>query len=289
METRANYIMVGAFVVGLMVSFVFFVLWISRIDFGEKASHYDIYFEGSVTGLRVNEDVRYHGIPVGKVKEIGVDPHNIDLVRVRVSITEPKLMREDIIASIEAQGLTGYSYIQIQGGKDESPLLKAKPGNPYPIIPSQPSKIDLLFSNAPHLLSSLYKLSEQLNDVLNSQNRKDFQVFLSSLSKMTQQLSEGKNSLDHLFHHAQKTLDHINRSLGAIETGISSFTQTMSGLEGILQDNRVNVSGAFSELPKTLKQVTQTADHLRRLTQELEKENPLKALSSPQDQGYPLP
>ena len=52
METRANYTMVGAFVIFFLVAIVTFILWVARIDFSRNAIEYDIYFSGSVTGLK---------------------------------------------------------------------------------------------------------------------------------------------------------------------------------------------------------------------------------------------
>jgi phospholipid/cholesterol/gamma-HCH transport system substrate-binding protein len=288
METRANYVIAGSFVVGLMMAALIFVLWLSQVDFGSKAPLYDIYFEGSVSGLRVNESVRYHGIPIGKVKEIGVAPKNIDRIRVRVAITEPKLMREDTIASIEIQGLTGYTYVQIQGGKESSPLLKAQNGHLYPIIPSQPSKIDLLFSNAPHILSSIYKLSTSLNEVFNKKNREEVHTFLRNASRISAQLSEGSNSLESIIQQTRHTLDHINQSVTSMQGSFTSFAHVMEDIRLILHDNKGTVAEALDELPKTLKQVGKAADRLRRLTRDLE-QNPLTLFSKSEDQGYKIP
>lgn len=292
METRANYVIVGSFVVGLTIAALVFVLWISRVDFGNGASLYDIFFEGSVSGLRVNEDVRYHGIPIGKVKDIAVDPKNIDRVRVRVAITETGLMREDVIASIEIQGLTGYAYIQIQGGGSSSPLLKAKEDHPYPIIPSQPSKIDLLFTNVPHILSSVYELSEQLNELFDKENRDEVRHLMKNLSKISGQLAEGRNSLENLVQESRNTLRQVNQSVASfsedMRTSLNVFSRTVEEIRLTIRDNQGDVEKTLNDLPKTLGQVRRAADELRKLTRELER-NPLGLLSKPEKEGYRTP
>jgi phospholipid/cholesterol/gamma-HCH transport system substrate-binding protein len=288
METRAHYIIVGSFLILLMVSSLIFVLWLSRTDFGSKAALYDIYFQGSVTGLRINEDVRYHGLPIGKVKEIIVDPENIDRVRVRVAINEPKLIREDSMASIEIQGLTGYTYVQIQGKKQTSPLLKAKVGHPYPIISSQPSRIDLLFSDIPHVLSSIYQLSEQLRELFNEKNRQEINTFIKNASTISQILAEGKQSIKALNQDVQNTLSHINELALMIHPSLISFKDTVEELHLLLKVNKEPVNEAFRELPRTIKQLRTVSYNFQKLINEFER-NPLKLFSKSDEQGYKLP
>ena len=87
METRASYILVGYFVLGLIAAAFAFVVWLSSIQFEEVPKRYLIYFEGSVTGLEVASPVRYRGVPVGSVTDIRIDPENIERIRVTVEIS----------------------------------------------------------------------------------------------------------------------------------------------------------------------------------------------------------
>lgn len=224
METQAHYIKVGSFVIAMLGALIIFILWMSKLDLGNKFKIYDIYFEGSVTGLRINEDVRYHGIPIGNVKQIKVDKKNINRVRVQVSIKDPMLIRENTIASIEAQGLTGYTYIQIQGGTEESPLLKAKEGENYPVIPSQPSKIEMLFNNMPMILSNVSQLSENLNALLNQENRTYVHGILENVHKVSGRLAEGRTSLDATLQEFQETLRDIRSLIQQNQGAIEGFT-----------------------------------------------------------------
>src|SRR3546814_17815658 len=69
METRANYIMVGCFVLLLAFGLLGFVLWLAQFPFEAEYARYDIVFESSVTGLNEGSPVRYRGLRVGE--EIG--------------------------------------------------------------------------------------------------------------------------------------------------------------------------------------------------------------------------
>ena len=73
METRANYVAVGAFVVILLVAAAGVMLWLIGSQFAVKVGYFHISFEGSVSGLTKDSTVRYNGVPVGKVSDIAID------------------------------------------------------------------------------------------------------------------------------------------------------------------------------------------------------------------------
>ncbi len=82
METRASYILVGSFVLGLIAAAFAFVVWLASVQFEDVPKRYLIYFDGSVTGLAVASPVRYRGVPVGSVVDIRIDPENIERILV---------------------------------------------------------------------------------------------------------------------------------------------------------------------------------------------------------------
>lgn len=302
METRASYVTVGAFVLTLIAGAVLFVLWFSRFDFGVSSALYDIYFEGSVSGLRMNEDVRYHGIPIGKIKHIEVDRKNFNRVLVRVSIDKPSLVREDVTAIIEAQGLTGYTYVQLQGGSKTSPKLKAKEGERYPVIPSQPSKIEMLFSDAPLLLSSIYHLSEQLNDLFDAKNRKQIDALIVNLTTTSDALAHGQSSLKEVLEEARVTLKDFKERFAessadfkdtgaAIQKTSDALQKAATQVEHVMADNREAVrdftNTSLPELSRTIKSAKATLDEVQKLTQQLNK-NPAQLFKKSTGSGYQL-
>ena len=82
METRANYLLVGSFVLGLALALVLFLAWIAKIELGDGQPVYRIFFTGSVTGLKDGSPVRYRGVPVGSVTDIRIDPANVEQIEV---------------------------------------------------------------------------------------------------------------------------------------------------------------------------------------------------------------
>jgi phospholipid/cholesterol/gamma-HCH transport system substrate-binding protein len=125
METRANYTLVGAFVIFFLVAIIAFILWVANVDFSRNATDFDIYFSRSVTGLKEGGTVLYRGVPVGSVKSISLDPDNVEKVRVTVLVNGGVPIKEDAFASLELQGITGVAYIQLNGGTSASKPLTA--------------------------------------------------------------------------------------------------------------------------------------------------------------------
>ena len=81
METRANHILIGGFVLLVALGILGFIVWIAKLQIDREFARYFIDFEGSVSGLSLGSDVLYNGIPVGAVKDIRIDPEHKNLTR----------------------------------------------------------------------------------------------------------------------------------------------------------------------------------------------------------------
>src|SRR5690242_2795671 len=166
METRADYVVVGGFVIAILASLVVAVLWLARVQFNAPSNFYDVYFAGSVTGLVQGSTVRYNGIPVGRVTDIQLDSRNQQRVRVTVEVTTRTPIKTDAVASLEVQGLTGGAFVEISGGSPDAPALEREPGERYPVIASRPSGLQQVVTNAPEVLSRLITLADRFNQIL---------------------------------------------------------------------------------------------------------------------------
>ena len=111
METKANYLMIGGFVLGVLALAFVFVFWMS--NFGSGGKRYKIVFESSVAGLTTGSSVGFNGIKVGEVQSFALDSEDARKVEVIVSVRSDTPVRENSRASIQSMGLTGGSGIQI--------------------------------------------------------------------------------------------------------------------------------------------------------------------------------
>src|SRR5512147_3043466 len=116
METRANYVAVGAFVLACILALVITLLWLAGFQYSHEYEYYRTNFHGAVTGLGKGTAVRYNGIDVGRVDDLAFDPNDPQVVIVTLQIQPGLGIRTDSVSSIEPQGLTGGSYVEISGG-----------------------------------------------------------------------------------------------------------------------------------------------------------------------------
>ena len=127
METKANHLIVGSFVLILAAGLLFFIVWIAKFQVAATFTRYDIFFDGSVTGLVEGSAVRYSGVKVGEVVFIGLDRQNPNQVRAMIEVEAETPIRTDTVASLELEGLAGGRYILLRGGSPEAPPLISLP------------------------------------------------------------------------------------------------------------------------------------------------------------------
>ncbi|MEJ2517773.1 MAG: MlaD family protein, partial [Methyloceanibacter sp.] len=152
METRANYLMIGGFILGALALIFIFVFWVANIAGG--GNRYQIIFDSSVAGLTVGSRVGFNGIKVGEVQSFALDPQDARKVRVVISVSNNTPIREDSLATIKSMGLAGGSGVEISPGSPESPLLVATDGNPVPTIEAAPMAGAGIFDAAPAALNT---------------------------------------------------------------------------------------------------------------------------------------
>ena len=172
METRASYVMVGSFVMVCILGLFVALIWLTGAQYRQEFAYYRTVFTGAVTGLGRGTTVRYNGIDVGSITELAFDPEDPSRVIVTVQIDPKVPLHDDSVASIESQGFTGATYLEIAGGTAASAILKAKPGQQYPLIPSKPNTLQQLAQAGPELVSRFNTVGERIGDVLNDENRK---------------------------------------------------------------------------------------------------------------------
>ncbi len=133
METRAPFVIVGAFVLAAAVAIFGFVYWLHNTGgLGSRAT-YQVQFDGSVPGLMVGAAVLFNGIRVGEVTDLGLAPDNPRRVNAAISVASTTPVRSDTRVGLEFQGLTGIPVIALEGGTQLAnagtvPTLIAEPG-----------------------------------------------------------------------------------------------------------------------------------------------------------------
>jgi len=242
METRAHHLVIGSFAVGIALALVMFLLWIGKVQLNREFQNYDLVFKGSVAGLSVAGDVLYNGIKVGEVTNIDLDPDNPDNVMVRVRVRKDTPVKNDSVASLDSQGLTGVANILISGGTEKAGPLTALPSQRYPVIATKKSAFQELFAGTPELINRGNKLLERAAQFLSDDNQKVFADTLNDVHRLTKNLANASDRLDSITASVDELAKNTN---GLIKTDAK---QTFADVRSVADDLRQVVSDARGPL-----------------------------------------
>lgn len=214
METKARYLLVGTCTIVAVLLFTGFLIFSTSKN--EEVSLYAVYFHGGVSGLSVGNNVLFNGVPVGSVKEMGLSEQDQSQVRVVIEITSKVIIRQDCLATLNAQGITGMSTILITGGSSSSPRLDTASDNSddaLPVIPAGKSTLESLAGGIPELVSSAAILMNRMGEVFSDENVENLRSTIESLAKISSALWEEGNALHAALSNLHQGSEHLNRLL----------------------------------------------------------------------------
>ena len=220
METKAHHALVGFFVVFLTAAGLLFFLWLSQTTFDREFSQYDVVFEGPVRGLRAASEVRFNGIQVGEVTDLGLNPENPGEVIARIRVDAATPVKVDSLAQLEPQGITGLSYIQISSGSPDSPTLEARSGERVPRIYARQAQLDELFQGGETLLESAQLTFARTSRLLDDRNLESVSNMLDNLETLTGRLAE-----------EEALIAELRAAIGRLDQAASDISRAAQGVE----------------------------------------------------------
>ena len=290
METKVNYAVVGLFVLLLAAALIAGVLWLGAgASYGKAYDTYLSYMSESVSGLNLNAPVKYRGVDVGQVRRISLDPADSERVRLELAIERGTPIKTDTVAVLRSQGLTGLAYVELSGGSRNAPPLRAKAGEEYPVIGSGPSLLARLDTAVTHLLTNLNLASENVNALLDEDNRRAFKHTLADVEAVTQQLAVQRGTIDAGMKAGARTmenmaraseqlaqlLERIGRSADAVQKMAAETAQTnvvaRRTLESVHGDAQRLAQQSLPELEAALAETRALAASMRRVAEQVER------------------
>lgn len=244
MESKANYTLVGAFVLLFGISLVGFVLWLGKYgDKEDSSDYYKVYIRDSVAGLDQESPVKFRGVHVGSVRHIMINPENSEEIEVLLKIQQGTPIKEDSYVELGSQGLTGLSYIELKGGSKESPLLRTSAEN-IGIITARESFFSSLKSSATDISGKLNETLSRINLILADENLKHLHSTLKNVDTFTLAMNERIKSFDTL----------VSETVALEQKGVATLTQ---------------IDQLVIELKSTAKSMDQAAKQTDRLIAEV--------------------
>ena len=283
METKVNYAVVGLFVILFSTAFVAGVLWIATGGPGKLTDNYLVYIKESVSGLSPDAPVKYKGVNVGKVIKISIPRDRPDQVCLFLEVQKGTPIKEDTEAVLEYQGLTGIAYLNLTGGSLESPFLKAKPGEDYPVIKSRPSFFARLEESLTDPLEYLIETSRRINNLLNEDNINLFQKTLKNISSLSESLAVYAKDLDKAVKDFSITMEKTKEAsadLPQIFDEIQGASKATKDMAEKFSDAAVDIKKEvdkgsqrlFPELMELINELKKTSANISRLTDEIKKD-----------------
>lgn len=224
MEKKINYAMVGLFVIVLGATWLAISLWLALGDFSTQYTTYHVYMDESVSGLYLEAPVKYRGVEIGKVKQIKLNPTVPDQVQLTLNVDPEVPIKEDTIAVLSVQGMTGIAFVDLTGGSLGSPLLEAKDDQFYPVIQSGPSFFSRLDMSGTKLVANLNVLANALAEVLDAEGTQALRETLVNINKITSAFANRQAEMEQGIVSASEFLEN-----GAVASG--QFSSLLSQLD----------------------------------------------------------
>ena len=286
METKANYVAVGVFVLTCVIGLVVTILWLAGTQYSQEYSYYQTYFKGPVTGLGKGTITRYNGIDVGRITDLMFDPSDPQRVIVTLQVQPNLNIREDSVASIDSQGLTGGSFVEITGGTPNAPLLVAHEGQRYPVIRTKPSTFAQLQQSAPEVVAKLNVAASRLNDLLNDNNRRAISHILDNLDETTAMLAKRSADIDATIANANKAMANLSAASNDLKPALASVDLTVRKYGKVADDADAFINGdGLAQLSDLIGEMRRAVGNLEQLSGQLNKE-PTKLLFGDRRMGY---
>jgi phospholipid/cholesterol/gamma-HCH transport system substrate-binding protein len=288
METRSNYVMVGAVTVALLVGVLLFIVWLAGLS-NKQTKCYDIYFAQAVGGLNKGSNVTFSGVPVGQIQKISLLPSRPEFVWVRIEVDEQTPVLQGTSAQIKGVGFTGVSEIQLDGAARGSPPITQIGPQGCPVLPATSGGLGALLNSAPELIDRIQRLTERLTELLSDKNQNAIADILENIDETTKVIRERAPEMGDTIreirlasHNAAIAAtniaalsDNTNRlvseqgrpAMENLNKAIISARQAADNLDAIISDARPGVQN-FSK--STLPEANKLVHDLRQLSQSLQ-------------------
>lgn len=312
MEREANYLAVGSFVLLVLGMAVLFVYWYSAASGHRTLQRYEIYFDGSVSGLTVGSPVRYLGVDVGKVESIRIDPRSDDRVQVLAQIDPTTPVDAHTVAQLSVQGLTGVMFIDLRhevAGNSRT-LLANVPGEKYPVIASRHSNLDALLDSLPNVVAQLEDLLDRASRLLSDRNLDAVDQIVTHLQQASAGLPQTVRNVNQLIAQLRGSVQQANALIATVQadarpagSDLVATTQRLrvasdnlaraSGrIDDFLQQNGNQISGLIRDgvpqLEALLRETRAAAQQIDAVARTL-RENPSELLYQPPRHGVSIP
>ena len=244
MITKEQKVRLSIFLVTAAILFIIILAAFIYPKLKEKGEVYYINFKGtSVNGLNNGSDVKYQGVKIGIVKDIEVNPTDLDSILVYVRIQPKFPVMDDMRAALVYAGITGLRFVEISGGHAHANLVP--PGGE---ILTQRG----LGEKAEDIVLNVDNVVQAINDMLDKKNREKFASLLSNLEKSTDVISGILEKREKNFVNSIEKFDATMTEIIQLTENLKSFSEYLNNLS-----ERAPIESLVKESETLIKQLSQ--------------------------------
>lgn len=260
MESKVNYTAVGVFVLIFASSLIAFAFWLGKYNQDEASYHrYRLYITESVSGLAPEAAVKFHGVDVGKVESIRINPKNSEEVELTLKIEKETPIKTDSSAVLKFYGITGLAFIEIIGGSKDAPLLTTN-SYTFNTIPSSPSMIKRLDESLSNVASKLSITLDRADRLFSDKNVDNIAQSLEHLRSLTAQIDGYQDEIQTLLDRSIALETNATESLSAMKEAAGSVKNTSGNFNTLVQ----------TKMASTLESLAATSKESHTLIRKLE-------------------
>lgn len=289
METKANYVLIGAFTLVVAAFLLLFGLWAAKYSSERDWQAYMVVFTEPVTGLTEGSSVQYNGIAVGTVETLALDAKDPRRVIARLKVKADVPVKVDTRAKLSITGLTGVPFIQLTGGSPGAARLLPKDRDDIPVIITEASALQNIADTANRLVA-------RMDEVLSEENVKRIANTLANVEAMTGAIADQREDLRALIVNARqsseqlsatlkttnRTVDDIDRELvdklpglvAKLDSTLTRLDSAAGGANAVINENRAAIhsfaNDGLAQLGPTLSELRGLVRDLRRISDRLD-------------------
>jgi phospholipid/cholesterol/gamma-HCH transport system substrate-binding protein len=289
METKANYVLIGAFTIAVVVFGLLFSLWAAKYSSDRSWQEYEVIFNEPVTGLTEGGSVQYNGIAVGTVQQLTLSPQDPRRVEALLKIGAEVPVKVDTKAKLSQQGITGSPFIQLTGGSPSAPRLLPRDRDDIPVILTEASALQNIADTANRLVA-------RMDEVLSEENVQRIASTLANIEAMTGAVAAQREDLRALIVNARasseqlaatlattnRAVEDIDRELvdklpglvAKLDSTLTRLDSAANGANMVINENRAAINSfandGLAQMGPTLSELRGLVRDLRRISDRLE-------------------
>jgi len=248
MVSKSQKIRLGIFITIATFILLTTIVILSRNQLFKEQDIYHITYKNiSVLGLNVGSSVKYLGINIGKIKDIRIDPNDVNSIIVTISLKKGTPVKNDVRADISAIGITGLKTIELRGGSNKAPLLA-----PEGFIKPGSSLTEDITGKAEIIAE---KIEVMLNNVIRLTTDQNQDKIFGLLDEASLAVSEFNSLFKSSRPKLERSLRNLDSSMVKLSAASSSANYSLTTVEDFIASDSVRA---------TLRNISQIADKLNK-------------------------